>query len=213
MFLLLIGISNFYFSVIVYTDGSKSREILKKILNILRMFSNIFRTRWKWRVERDFIEINNRIFNRKIWNDFQLRNFDLKKLDKVSNFFGHIAKSILFQSINETIFIISITILDSINIIRIRNFLQEWGLTKDGLIRHHGLCLTLPVYAKGTTLLMQICDGSENQKWRHLEGGLIRHSRIPVCVDSRYHAQKGITAEKCDSNAETQRWHLYNHNH
>lgn len=84
-----------------YTDGSKSREILKKILNILRMFSNIFRTRWKWRVERDFIEINNRISSRKIWNDFQLRNFDLKKLDKVSNFFGHIAKSILFQSINE----------------------------------------------------------------------------------------------------------------
>ncbi|XP_003699412.1 polypeptide N-acetylgalactosaminyltransferase 2 isoform X1 [Megachile rotundata] len=90
---------------------------------------------------------------------------------------------------------------------------QEWGLTKDGLIKHHDLCLTLPVYAKGTTLLMQICDGSENQKWRHLEGGLIRHSRIPVCVDSRYHAQRGITAEKCDSNAETQRWHLYNHNH
>lgn len=179
------------------------------------MFSNIFRTRWKWHVERDFIEIN-RISSRKIWNDFQLRNFDLKKLDKISNFFGHIAKSILFQLINNregTIFIISITILDSINLIRIRNFLQEWGLTKDGLIRHHGLCLTLPVYAKGTTLLMQICDGSENQKWRHLEGGLIRHSRIPVCVDSRYHAQKGITAEKCDSNAETQRWHLYNHNH
>ncbi|KAL6435097.1 hypothetical protein ACFW04_005297 [Cataglyphis niger] len=90
---------------------------------------------------------------------------------------------------------------------------QEWGLTKDGLIKHHDLCLTLPVYAKGTTLLMQICDGSENQKWRHLEGGLIRHTRIPVCIDSRYHAQRGITAEKCDSNAETQRWHLYNHNH
>ncbi|XP_011637166.1 polypeptide N-acetylgalactosaminyltransferase 2 isoform X1 [Pogonomyrmex barbatus] len=90
---------------------------------------------------------------------------------------------------------------------------QEWGLTKDGLIKHHDLCLTLPVYAKGTTLLMQICDGSENQKWRHLEGGLIRHTRIPVCVDSRYHAQRGITAEKCDSSAETQRWHLYNHNH
>ncbi|KYN43739.1 Polypeptide N-acetylgalactosaminyltransferase 2 [Trachymyrmex septentrionalis] len=90
---------------------------------------------------------------------------------------------------------------------------QEWGLTKDGLIKHHDLCLTLPVYAKGTTLLMQICDGSENQKWRHMEGGLIRHTRIPVCVDSRYHAQRGITVEKCDSNAETQRWHLYNHNH
>ncbi|KAK0165728.1 hypothetical protein PV328_004227 [Microctonus aethiopoides] len=88
---------------------------------------------------------------------------------------------------------------------------QEWSLTKDGLIKHHDLCLTLPMYAKGTTLLMQMCDGSENQKWRHLEGGLIRHSRIPVCMDSRFHAQRGITAEKCDSNTQSQRWHLYNH--
>lgn len=124
--------------------------------------------------------------------------------------FGHIAKSILLQSINEGTIL---SRLQAIHESHLNDFLQEWGLTKDGLIRHHGLCLTLPVYAKGTTLLMQICDGSENQKWRHLEGGLIRHSRIPVCVDSRYHAQKGITAEKCDSNAETQRWHLYNHNH
>ena len=92
-------------------------------------------------------------------------------------------------------------------------FFQEWGLTKDGLIKHHDLCLTLPVYAKGTTLLMQICDGSENQKWRYLEGGLIRHARIPVCVDSKFHAQRGITAEKCDSSLETQRWHLHNHGH
>ncbi|KAK0175061.1 hypothetical protein PV327_008845 [Microctonus hyperodae] len=89
--------------------------------------------------------------------------------------------------------------------------LIEWSLTKDGLIKHHDLCLTLPMYAKGTTLLMQMCDGSENQKWRHLEGGLIRHSRIPVCMDSRFHAQRGITAEKCDSNTQSQRWHLYNH--
>ncbi|CAB0043726.1 unnamed protein product [Trichogramma brassicae] len=88
---------------------------------------------------------------------------------------------------------------------------QEWSLTKDGLIKHHELCLTLPVYAKGTTLLMQICDGSENQRWRYLEGGLIRHARIPVCLDSRHHAQRGLTAEKCDSNTESQHWHLYNH--
>ena len=53
---------------------------------------------------------------------------------------------------------------------------------------------------------MQICDGSDNQRWRHLEGGLIRHALIPMCLDSWHHAILGLTAEKCDSSVESQRW-------
>lgn len=55
---------------------------------------------------------------------------------------------------------------------------QEWGLTKSGLIKHHDLCLTLNSPTKGAQVLMKVCDGSDNQKWRMLDtGGLLRHYR------------------------------------
>lgn len=86
---------------------------------------------------------------------------------------------------------------------------QEWGLTSGGLIKHHDLCLTLVDYMKGAQIVMRICDGSDNQKWHLIEpGGLLRHSRFPLCLDSRYTDVKGITAERCNSNLETQRWKL-----
>ena len=68
----------------------------------------------------------------------------------------------------------------------------------------------MPEYVEGVTLLMQICDGSENQKWVYIKG-IIRHSVLPLCVDSRYHSQRGVTAEKCDQNRGSQRWMRYNH--
>ncbi|KAJ3657448.1 hypothetical protein Zmor_009251 [Zophobas morio] len=86
---------------------------------------------------------------------------------------------------------------------------QEWGLTSGGLIKHHDLCLTLLDYMKGAPVVMRICDGSDSQKWHLIEpGGLLRHSRFPLCLDSRYTDVKGITAERCNSNLETQRWKL-----
>lgn len=86
---------------------------------------------------------------------------------------------------------------------------QEWGLTSGGLIKHHDLCLTLEKYAKGAQVIMRICDGSDGQKWRLLEpGGLLKHSRLPLCLDSRNSDVRGITAEKCNSMLETQRWTL-----
>ncbi|KAH0807550.1 hypothetical protein GEV33_015238 [Tenebrio molitor] len=86
---------------------------------------------------------------------------------------------------------------------------QEWGLTGGGLIKHHDLCLTLVDYMKGAQVVMRICDGSDSQKWHLIEpGGLLRHSRFPLCLDSRYTDVKGITAERCNTNLETQRWKL-----
>ncbi|KAK9739604.1 Glycosyl transferase family 2 [Popillia japonica] len=86
---------------------------------------------------------------------------------------------------------------------------QEWGLTNNGLIKHHDLCLTLEKYAKGTQVIMRICDGSDNQKWRYLmPDGLLKHTRLPLCLDSRYNDVRGITAERCNSHVESQRWTL-----
>lgn len=86
---------------------------------------------------------------------------------------------------------------------------QEWGLTSGGLIKHHDLCLTLDKYAKGTQVVMRICDGSDNQKWRYLTpDGLLKHTRLPLCLDSRYNDVRGITAERCNSHTESQRWTL-----
>ncbi|CAH0561150.1 unnamed protein product [Brassicogethes aeneus] len=86
---------------------------------------------------------------------------------------------------------------------------QEWSFTGSGLIKHHDLCLSLVNFMKGSQVVMRVCDGSENQKWHIIEpGGLLRHSRYPLCLDSRYTDVKGITAERCNSQLETQRWQL-----
>ncbi|KAK4886111.1 hypothetical protein RN001_002382 [Aquatica leii] len=85
---------------------------------------------------------------------------------------------------------------------------QEWGLTSGGLIKHHDLCLTLDKYVKGVQVVMRICDGSDNQKWKYIESGLLKHSKLPLCLDSRHTDNKGITAEKCNTHLDTQRWQL-----
>ncbi|KAK5643567.1 hypothetical protein RI129_007412 [Pyrocoelia pectoralis] len=86
---------------------------------------------------------------------------------------------------------------------------QEWGLTSGGSIKHHDLCLTLDKYVKGVQVIMRICDGSDNQKWKYIESGsLLKHSKLPLCLDSRFTDIKGITVEKCNPNLETQRWQL-----
>lgn len=86
---------------------------------------------------------------------------------------------------------------------------QEWGLTTSGLIKHHDLCLALIDYTKGAQVVMKLCDGSEGQKWKLLEpGGLLRHTRYPLCLDSRNSDTRGITVERCNTSLETQRWQL-----
>uniref|UniRef100_A0A1B0BTJ8 Polypeptide N-acetylgalactosaminyltransferase n=1 Tax=Glossina palpalis gambiensis TaxID=67801 RepID=A0A1B0BTJ8_9MUSC len=83
---------------------------------------------------------------------------------------------------------------------------QEWIFTKRGQIKHDDLCLTLVQFARGSQVVMKLCDESENQHWRVREGGFIRHHKLNVCLDSRDHQEHGVTAQGCNSALDTQRW-------
>ncbi|KAL1509313.1 hypothetical protein ABEB36_004075 [Hypothenemus hampei] len=86
---------------------------------------------------------------------------------------------------------------------------QDWTLTTDGLLKHQDLCLTLISYHKGSQPIMRICDNSESQHWHFIHpGGLIRHIRYPLCLDTRFNDVRGVTVEKCNSGIETQKWIL-----
>lgn len=83
---------------------------------------------------------------------------------------------------------------------------QEWTITKKGQIKHHDLCLTLLSFAKGSVVIMRICDDTENQKWELRDGGLLKHSKLNVCLDTRFVQENGITAERCNSGLDSQHW-------
>lgn len=84
---------------------------------------------------------------------------------------------------------------------------QEWAITKKGQIKHHDLCLTLVNFAIGSAVVMKVCDEQmENQLWRLRDGGLLQHTKMNVCLDSRYIQEQGITAERCNSVLDSQRW-------
>lgn len=83
---------------------------------------------------------------------------------------------------------------------------QEWTMTKRGQIKHYDLCLTAVKFAKGTPVVMRICDDTENQQWKLRDGGLLQHTKMNTCLDTRYVQERGITAERCNSGLETQRW-------
>ncbi|KAM7354077.1 polypeptide N-acetylgalactosaminyltransferase 2 isoform 2-T4 [Cochliomyia hominivorax] len=83
---------------------------------------------------------------------------------------------------------------------------QEWAYTKRQQIKHDDLCLTLVQFSRGSQVVMKLCDDSENQKWVLREGGFIRHHKLNVCLDSRDHTEIGVSAQRCNSALETQRW-------
>lgn len=84
---------------------------------------------------------------------------------------------------------------------------QEWAITKKGQIKHHNLCLTLVHFAIGSSVVMKVCDETmENQWWRLRDGGLLQHTKMNVCLDSRYIHEQGVTAERCNSALDSQRW-------
>lgn len=86
---------------------------------------------------------------------------------------------------------------------------QEWTLTADGLLRHHDLCLTLDTFAVGVPVVMRICDGSHAQQWQFVEAGwLLKHSHVPLCLDSVVSAEKGIVVDRCNASSFTQRWRV-----
>ncbi|GLH05581.1 Putative polypeptide N-acetylgalactosaminyltransferase 11, partial [Gryllus bimaculatus] len=84
---------------------------------------------------------------------------------------------------------------------------QEWTLNEDGLLKHHDVCLTLADYRKGAPLLMKMCENLDTQKWHQVEaGGLIKHSRLSLCIDSKDHKTFGLRVDRCDSRSPTQKW-------
>jgi polypeptide N-acetylgalactosaminyltransferase len=85
---------------------------------------------------------------------------------------------------------------------------QEWTLTKRGQIKHIDLCLTLINFTRGSGVIMKYCDESENQQWVHRDGGLLQHSKLNICLDSRFVTDRGIIAERCNSALDTQQWHF-----
>lgn len=87
---------------------------------------------------------------------------------------------------------------------------QEWSFTKKGQIKHHDLCLTLVQFAKGSIVIMRMCDEGESQRWEMRDGGLLRHSKSNVCLDTRYVHERGVTAEQCNSGLDTQYWRFVN---
>lgn len=83
---------------------------------------------------------------------------------------------------------------------------QEWIFTKKGQIKHIDLCLTLVNFTRGSMVVMKYCDESENQLWSMRDGGLLQHTKLNVCLDSRTVQDHGITAERCNSALDTQQW-------
>ncbi|CRL00839.1 CLUMA_CG014090, isoform A [Clunio marinus] len=86
---------------------------------------------------------------------------------------------------------------------------QEWEFSNKGQIKHIDLCLTLVKFSRGSMVVMKYCDDSENQQWvvKNINHeGLIKHSKLNVCLDSTWVQGKGITAERCNSALDTQQW-------
>lgn len=87
---------------------------------------------------------------------------------------------------------------------------QEWTITKKLQIKHHDLCLSLVHFTQGSMVVMRACDESDNQKWVLRDGNLIQHQKLNICLDSMYVQIKGITAERCNSALQSQKWKFVN---
>ncbi|KAG0722947.1 Polypeptide N-acetylgalactosaminyltransferase 2 [Chionoecetes opilio] len=84
---------------------------------------------------------------------------------------------------------------------------QEWSMTKDKLIKHSELCLTLPEPRPGTSLVLAPCQNSDLQKWVRTEGErLVMAEGLNLCVDSLQEKGVGLVVEGCDKAVLTQRW-------
>lgn len=61
-------------------------------------------------------------------------------------------------------------------------------------------------FAKGSMVILHTCDESESQRWQLHDGGLLKHSKMNLCLDTRYSIEQGVTAEHCNSGIATQYW-------
>jgi polypeptide N-acetylgalactosaminyltransferase len=91
---------------------------------------------------------------------------------------------------------------------------QDWIFTRNGLIKHYDVCLTLLRFRKGSLVVLKSCDErSENQKWIMKSSGMLQHFKMNLCLDSIHTHENGLTVEHCNSASQTQKWHFQSNNH
>ncbi|KAI8422547.1 hypothetical protein MSG28_006349 [Choristoneura fumiferana] len=78
---------------------------------------------------------------------------------------------------------------------------QEWRF-ENGLLRHHGLCVSLSREDRVTAVLA-VCDPSDYaQLWRR-RGQLITHAKLDACLDAD---RPALYLEKCDEDKSSQQF-------
>ncbi|KAF8784298.1 polypeptide N-acetylgalactosaminyltransferase 2-like [Argiope bruennichi] len=83
---------------------------------------------------------------------------------------------------------------------------QEWTFTKDHLIQHDHMCLTLPKPKASLSVTLRTCKGYNNQKWLLISNNqTIKHLIYNLCLDSVSYQTKGLIVSNCD-NVQSQRW-------
>ncbi|XP_071963044.1 polypeptide N-acetylgalactosaminyltransferase 2-like [Antedon mediterranea] len=83
---------------------------------------------------------------------------------------------------------------------------QEFSLTKDKLIKHADLCLTLLDKNPGSEIKLHGCQsGNKNQKWERQDRHL-RFLNSNLCIDSKNPKGQALVVQKCDRTSLTQNW-------
>jgi polypeptide N-acetylgalactosaminyltransferase len=85
---------------------------------------------------------------------------------------------------------------------------QEWVLTEDNKLKHGELCAALGSSMEGSELTLQSCVANNlMQKWQLISSTKqLKHMLDDLCIDSRQQATRGLTAERCNPSAPTQKW-------
>ncbi|XP_072032182.1 polypeptide N-acetylgalactosaminyltransferase 2-like [Amphiura filiformis] len=85
---------------------------------------------------------------------------------------------------------------------------QEFSFTKEKLIKHADLCLTVISKTSGELIKLQACQGyNKNQKWDQIENNrMFKSQGSEFCIDSRDSKTQGLTIEQCDKRTLTQHW-------
>ncbi|CAG0915022.1 unnamed protein product [Notodromas monacha] len=83
---------------------------------------------------------------------------------------------------------------------------QDFSMTKDDIIKHMDMCLTLALREKPNVFLMP-CKDDESQRWTRMEGGtVIKHVYHDLCLDSSDSKNRGVFAMPCHIGYLGQQW-------
>ncbi|XP_063957594.1 polypeptide N-acetylgalactosaminyltransferase 2-like [Lytechinus pictus] len=83
---------------------------------------------------------------------------------------------------------------------------QEFSFTKDKLIKHSDLCLTVTEKKAGTPITLQGCQPHNvNQKWDQTDSKRVfRFQNSDLCLDSKGHKEHGLVVQTCNQRSLTQ---------